>query len=259
MNYPLYILVFLIGIAFGSFSNVVIMRLRSGEKGIMTGRSHCPKCNHTLGFLDLVPLFSWLFIGGKCRYCHNPISSQYPILEFLMGAGFSAIFYFYTLGAETSLIYLGWLLFIFFIFFIIFIYDLLYMEIPDEISLPSIVILFLFTFLPFTPNWQDALIGASIPLGFFLFQYVISKGKWIGEGDFRLAILMGLILGWKLAIVALFLSYIFGSIIGIIVLSLKTKKLSSQLPFGPFLILGTVIAFIWGESLMNWYLGFLAL
>ena len=248
---------FFLGIAFGSFANVVIMRLHSGEKGILKGRSHCAKCNHSLSVWDLIPLFSWLFLKGKCRYCHKPISFQYPLVEFVMGAMFVAAYIASVFVANQSPFYEIWLLAIFFPFTILFIYDLLYMQLPDEVSLPAIVVLFGFTFLDFTPTWQDALIGAAIPLGFFGAQYLISKGKWIGEGDFRLGILMGFILGWKLTIVALFLSYILGSIVGVYVLASKSKKMSSQLPFGPFLILGTIITLFAGNEILDWYLGFL--
>lgn len=250
---------FFLGIAFGSFSNVVIMRLHSGEKGILNGRSHCAKCNHPLSFWDLVPLFSWLFLGGKCRYCHKPISFQYPLVEFVMGVVFVAAYLASSYLGNQNPFYEVWLLIIFFVFTLLFIYDFLYMELPDEVSLPAIVVLFGFNFLNFTPTWQDALLGAAIPVGFFGIQYLISKGKWIGEGDFRLGILMGLILGWKLTIVALFLAYILGSIVGVYALASKSKKMSSQLPFGPFLILGTLITLFAGNELLNWYLGFLGL
>lgn len=250
---------FFLGVAFGSFSNVVIMRLHSGEKGIFGGRSHCADCKHPLSMWDLVPLFSWLFLRGKCRYCRKPISMQYPLVEFIMGVMFVFGYVASAFLGQQNPLYEVWLLIILFSFTILFIYDLLYMELPDEVSLPAIVILFGFNFLEFTPTWQNALIGAAIPFGFFGIQYLISKGKWIGEGDFRLGILMGIILGWKLTIVALFLGYILGSIVGVYVLVSKTKKMSSQLPFGPFLILGTIIAFFFGNNLMQWYLGFLGI
>jgi len=248
---------FSLGLFFGSFGNVVIMRLHSEEKGILKGRSHCAKCNHPLSAWDLIPLFSWIFLRGKCRYCRKPISFQYPLVELIMGAMFLAAYSAsVNLGFQNPF-YLTWLLIIFFAFTLLFIYDLLYMELPDEISLPAMVILFGFNFFVFTPTWQDALIGAAIPVGFFGIQYLISKGKWIGEGDFRLGILMGLILGWKLTIVALFLGYILGAIVGIYVLVSKSKKMSSQLPFGPFLILGTMITLFLGNNIWSWYLGFL--
>ncbi len=248
---------FFLGLAFGSFANVVIMRLHSGEKGIFSGRSHCASCKHSLSVWDLIPLFSWLLLRGKCRYCKESISIQYPFVELLMGAMFVSAYVAAAYLAPQNPFYEVWLLIIFFAFTILFIYDFLYMELPDEISLPTIVILFGFNFFAFTPTWQDALLGAAIPTLFFGIQYLVSRGKWIGEGDFRLGILMGLILGWKLTIVALFLGYILGAVVGAYVLISKTKKMSSQLPFGPFLILGTVIALFFGNNVMNWYLGFL--
>ena len=244
------LLYFFLGLAFGSFANVLILRLHSGEKGIFTGRSHCTSCNHELSFWDLVPFFSWVFLKGKCRYCKKPISIQYPIVELLMGI----MFVIALIASQNLWLYQLWLMLIFFFFLIIFVYDLKYMEIPDEVSLPAIIILFGFTYFSFTPSWSDALIGVSIPIIFFGIQYLVSKGKWIGEGDFRLGALMGIILGWKLTIVALFVAYILGSIVAIVVLVQKKKGLSSKLPFGPFLILGTLITLFYGENLLSWYL-----
>lgn len=251
------IFLFFLGIAFGSFANVIILRLHSGEKGIFTGRSHCVKCQHPLIFWDLFPLFSWLFLRGKCRYCQTKISAQYPLVEFTMGCVFVLAYLTFVFWGGGDYAYLIWLLLIFFVLTILFVYDFLYMELPDEVSLPAIVVFFGFNFFNFTPSWQEALIGAAIPVGFFGLQYLISRGKWIGEGDFRLGILMGLILGWQLTIVALALAYVFGAIVGIYVLIKKQKGMDSQLPFGPFLIVGTLLAFFVGQNLLNWYLGFL--
>lgn len=134
--------------------------------------------------------------------------------------------------------------------FIITVYDLKYMEIPDEVSLPTIIFL-LFT-LPFswTISWDNALIGAVIPLGFFGFQILISRGKWMGMGDLRLGAIMGLTLGWEKTIFALFIAYFLGALTGIFLIIIREKRLSSHIPFGPFLAIGMVVGMFAGDEMI---------
>lgn len=239
------------GLFVGSFLNVVILRLHSGEKGIATGKSHCVSCKHPLQSLDLIPIFSWLFLRGKCRYCRASISVQYPLVEaansavwlgafFAAESVFQAIF-FSVLGS---------------ILLALFVIDARFYELPDELSIPAIVMVVAVLALgvSWLPNWPDAFIGAAIPTIFFGAQWVFSRGAWIGDGDLRLGILMGLLLGWQKTLVALFLAYILGAIIGVFAIAMGKKTGGSMLPFGPFLILGTVIAFFWGNKIISWYL-----
>lgn len=253
----LFFLIFLFGLFVGSFLNCIIYRLKK-EKSFLKGRSMCPFCGHKLGFFDLIPVFSFLFLKGKCRYCQKKISWQYPLVELAVGFLFVLSFYFYF-----NSIFLFYLLIIISFLIIIFVYDLRYFIIPDKVLFPAIIISLayrLFEIVYLKLNWNIllyyllAVIAAS---GFFLLIYCISKGKWIGFGDVKLGILLGLIAGWPDIILLLFLSYLIGGIIGIGLICFKKKKLENEVPFGPFLILGTFLTIFFGDKLINWYLGLL--
>ncbi len=248
------ILVFLFGLAIGSFLNCVVYRIEKNQS-FLRGRSHCPKCNHTLNWQDLIPVFSFLLFGNKCRYCHKKISIQYPLVEIATGIVFLLVFnYFYFFNFQTivSIIYL---FIISSLLIIICIYDLKYYIIPDKILFSAIAIVFLyqlifsFRFLDFNPLWAG--LGAC---AFFLFIFLISDGRWMGFGDVKLAFFMGLFLGYPNILVALFLAFFLGAIIGVGLITLGNKNLKSEVPFGPFLITGTFLALLWGQELIQWYL-----
>ncbi|MDQ7009811.1 MAG: prepilin peptidase [Candidatus Gracilibacteria bacterium] len=334
---------FIFGLLFGSFSSVIIYRIKSGEGGIMTGRSHCGSCNKLLQAIDLIPLFSWVFNLGKCRQCKAKVSGLYPILELSTGALFALIGYFLIdynlilltdLGEITKLFF--WLL-IGFISIIYIFYDILFLEISERVlatgvgialvgiiiqsyseiniflSLPSgitgdllslnhsvglliitiiglyviilknlseiwdtiilislFILLYLFKIL-FTDNFSltqfpaiSAIIGALSIFTFFFIQIVISGGKWMGGGDLRIAILVGLILGSSLIFPGMMLTYFVGSIIGILFLIYQRiknkgekKELETQIPFGPFIAIGFFLAVFFQEEIlefMNVYL-----
>jgi len=145
---------------------------------------------------------------------------------------------------------------------VIFVYDLKHYLIPDNVLFPAIIITFMYRLFSgvFIGNWEleigHFLLAALIASGFFLSIFLISRGKWMGFGDVKLAILLGLVLGFPNILVALFLSFFFGAIIGIILMSLKKKGLKSEVPFGPFLIAGTIIALFWGSQIVSWYTHF---
>ena len=250
---------FFLGLICGSFANVVIDRLAKGKGGILFGHSECPHCHHRLSAKDLIPLLSFIFLKGKCSYCQKKISLQYPLVEIVMGFVFGAM----TLIQFESGVALGLSLFYLFILITISIYDLRYFEIPDEVILIGIAVAFLATLLKssIAPDLFNALIGAIIPLTFFGLQYLISHywitshGDWIGLGDLRIAVFMGLILGWEKILLALFLAYLIGSIISLAFITAGKLTRQSCVPFGPFLALGTIVAFFWGQGVLDWYLG----
>lgn len=250
------ILFFILGLIFGSFINCLVYRLKE-EKTIM-GRSFCPKCEHKLGFWDLIPLFSFIFLKRKCRYCQKKIAMQYFLAELITGLIFVFIYWFYFLSkfASFNFLALGFYLIISVFLLILFIYDFKYYLIPDIIVWPAIVIALGFNLL-LGQGIGNLLLAGLIGLVFFGFQYFISKGKWIGEGDILLGILVGFIVGWPQILLTLFISYILGSVIGIILILFKKKNWSSKIPFGPFLVLGTWISIFCGDYIINWYLSFL--
>ncbi len=243
----IYLFVFILGLCAGSFLNCVIYRLEKEKK--MTTRSYCPKCKKQLEWRDLVPVLSFFILKGKCRSCKKPISWQYPIVEISTAAIFLLIFNFqfsiFNFENIASLIFY-WAINCFLI--IIFVYDLKHYLIPDKVLFPAIIIALIYDL--FAINY---LLAAAVASGFFLVIFLISKGCWMGFGDVKLAVLMGLLLGLPNVLAALFLAFFFGAIIGLILMVFDKKNLKSEIPFGPFLIAGTFIAMLWGPQIIQWY------
>ena len=240
-----YASIFLCGLIVGSFLNAVIYRLDSGES-IVKSRSHCPKCGHVLAWYELVPIFSFVIQGGKCRECKSNISWQYPLVELATAILFVLVLYhnlplLYTLTISSLLI-------------VIFVYDLKHYIIPDKIIYPAILVSGIFVWQHTTYNIQYtiyAAIGASV---FFAAMFFASRGKWMGFGDVKLAFFMGLFLGWPNILVGLFAAFMLGGIIGMGLIVCGKKTMKSQVPFGPFLVTGTFIAMFLGNKIMEWYL-----
>ena len=247
----IYIAVFIFGCVIGSFLNSVLYRMEQG-KSFIKGRSFCPKCKHSLVWYDLIPIFSFLFLLGKCRYCKKKIAVQYLIAEISTGILFLLVYIF--IGLDISLIYF---LIVACLLEMIFIYDLKHSIIPDKLVFSAIGISIVFLAVSFFYEKvpiKDHLFSALAASGFFFIIWAVSKGKWMGFGDVKLALFMGLFLGWPNILTALFFAFIAGAIIGLILIALQKKKIKSEVPFGPFLIAGTFFALFWGEKIFNWYL-----
>ncbi len=255
IDFYLYLSLFFFGLIVGSFLNSIIYRL-SIEESFLFKRSYCPRCKHILNWQDLFPVFSFLILRGKCRYCHQKISWQYPLVEILTGLIFLLIF-----NLQSSIYNLPFLIFNLIIscfLIVIFVYDLKHYIIPDKVVYPAIAISFLyriiFNFQFQISNYLYSALGAA---AFFLIIVLISQGKWMGVGDIKLAFLMGLILGWPNILVALFLAFLIGAIIGLMLIAFGKKKLKSEVPFAPFLVTGTFLALFLGERIINFYFKFL--
>jgi len=252
----LYFFAFLFGLIIGSLLNCIIYRLEEG-KSFLFVRSYCPHCKHNLSWQDLIPAFSFIALRGKCRYCQKPISFQYPLVEMATGLIFVLIFSFQFSAATFY-----WLISACFLI-IIFVFDLKHYIIPDKVIFPAILISAIWytialIFLDIY-SWQEVLKAFFSAFGaaaFFLLLVLISKGKWMGIGDIKLAFFMGLLTGWPNILVALILAYFIGAIVGIALIFLKKKSLKAEVPFGPFLVAGTFIALFWGEKIIYWYLTF---
>lgn len=258
-----YFFVFISGLIVGSFLNVVILRLHNGEK-IAAARSHCPHCGHKLAARDLWPLLSFVLLRGKCRYCQKKISWQYPLVELATAVLFVVITYNYIGGLGARVLFVSfpilfhWLRNLIFacVLLVIFVYDLKWSLILDRVTLPAMAFAFL-------ANWylglgvKSLIIAGLAGLAFFAVQYFISKGKWLGGGDLRLGLLMGLMLGWPKIILAILLSYVIGAIISLGLILAGKKSMKSAIPLGTFLAIGTVIALMWGTSIISWYLNLL--
>ncbi len=254
--------IFIFGLIIGSFLNCVVWRLYK-EESFLFGKSYCPKCRHSLNVLDLFPVLSYVFLRGKCRYCGEKISIQYPLVELLTALLFVLVYLHF--GPITGLFSFNffqviyWLVMISFLI-IIFVFDLKYYIIPDEVIYPAIVISMswlLYSF-SFGAMGKEALLytilsalGASL---FFFLIWFFSKGMAMGFGDVKLAILMGLLLGFPNIIVGLFLGFLFGAIIGSGMVLFKRKGLKSEIPFGPFLLAGLFTALFYGDRIASWYL-----
>lgn len=256
--------VFLFGLAIGSFLNCLIWRLY--QKDTILGRSYCPACHHQLAWYDNIPLFSFIYLGGKCRHCRKHISWQYPLVELFTGLMF-AIAYYMRIGADLptsalQLLYVGRDWFLISVMIVIFIYDLRWYLILDVVSLPSALIILCLNLLinyfekGQYPLWQNLFLSGIIGGSFFLFQFIVSKGRWVGGGDIRLGLLMGLALGWPQILAALFIAYIVGSIVGILLIVWGKKQWGSEVPFGIFLTSATLITLFWGTRIIDWYISF---
>ncbi len=251
---PTYIFLFFIGLTVGSFLNCLIYRLSANEKP--EGRSYCPKCKHQLSYKDLVPVLSYIFLSGKCRYCKKKISIEYPIVELLTGALF--LFAFLIAGLSGELIFL---ILVLFFLILIFIYDLKHYIIPDFANFSLIGISFLYLLLVSFLNNDITMLAKGVlsALGAFLFFFSLfyfTKGKGMGFGDVKYVVFMGLFLGFPNILVGLFISFCLGAIIGLLLIALKKKKIKSQVPFAPFLIIGTLLAYFYGDLFLELYLSY---
>jgi len=259
-----YLLVFLFGTIIGSFLNCIVFRINDG-KSFFLGKSFCPKCSHKLSWKDLIPIFSFIFLKGNCRYCKNKISLQYPVVEFITGLSFVFIFYLTGfkiayIGNNFQLYYNIYLLTLTSIFIVIFVSDLKHFIIPDKMVYFGIFIslvwylLLLFYFKIYSKEEITSFVLAGLFVFLTLLSiFIVSRGKWIGFGDVKFSFLMGLTLGFSNLVLAFFLATIMGSIISLLLILLKKKTLKSEIPFGPFLVFGTWISLFFGEQILSFY------
>ena len=248
------VLVFILGLIVGSFSNVCIYRIPKNES-IIFPASHCPKCRSKIKPVDNIPLLSFILLKGRCRNCKSKISIQYPIVELITGLIYLIIYLIYGLNIQT-LVYIILSSALVIIAFI----DLNEQIVPDIISLPGIVIGFILSFfVPYISFINSALgvvVGGGIILIIGLAGSVIFKKEAMGGGDVKLAAMIGAFLGWRYIIISLFLGFFLGALAGIILILSKIKSREDTVPFGPFIVLGSFITLFWGEKIISWYLGF---
>ena len=241
----LYIIVFLYGITIGSFLNVLIYRLPKKEN-IVTTRSHCMSCGNQLKWYDLVPLFSYLVLRGKCRKCKARISVQYPLIEGLNGMLYSLIFAVYGIGVETLLYCL-----LSSALLALSVIDLRTYEIPVGFQY-FILVLGIVRVATDFKNWLFYVIGFFAVSVFLYLIVLISKGAAMGGGDVKLMAVCGLLIGWKLILLSLAVGCILGSVIHL--LRMKFSGQDHVLAMGPYLSLGVMISILWGNRFLTWYL-----
>lgn len=258
------LLFFIFGLIVGSFLNAVIFRLHANES-FLSGRSKCMHCGHKLAAPDLIPLLSFLLLKGRCRYCQARISWQYPAVEFITGLSFGLIAMQFP---QSSLMLISELLFAS-VLIVIGVYDLKHFLILDKVVFPFLIVVFVLNLavdfssscLLFSLQCRTSggLLAAALASGFFFLQYMLSKGRWIGFGDVKFGLLLGLIAGWPQILTVLFFAYIFGAVAGLILIAAGKKTLSSKLPLGTFLAFSGIFSMVVGQNLMLWYLALIGL
>ncbi|HVW22920.1 MAG TPA: prepilin peptidase [Candidatus Saccharimonadales bacterium] len=271
----------LLGLCFGSFVNALVWRVheqasrkkKNKELSIWHGRSMCPHCKHTLSALDLIPVLSWLFLRGRCRYCHKPISVQYPLVELALPVLFVLSYAVWPanllFGRASSLFHPGvWYINAYFALWLVIligflaltIYDLCWQLLPNRIVYPLTVLAFLTAIITVAASsqhvhalWQEVW-AVVVGGGIFYLLFQLSGGKWIGGGDVRLGWLIGLIVATPAkSLLCIFTAGVAGSLVSLPLLATKKLKRTSIIPFGPFLMLGAVIAVLWGSQILDWY------
>lgn len=241
-----YIFVFLLGAVIGSFLNVCILRIPAGES-IVTGPSHCPKCGKRLKWYEMLPILSWLALRGRCSGCKAHISAQYPLIEAVNGVLWIVVFQRFGICPEALI---GALLSS--ALLTLSVIDERIQEIPSGINIFILALALAASAIDYQ-NWLTHLAGAfaiSVPAAIIFF---VSGGRGIGGGDVKLMAVCGLLLGWQLIILAFFAGCILGAIIHIARMIISRK--GHVLAFGPYLSAGVFAAMLWGERLINWYLG----
>ncbi len=244
------LIITIIGFIIGSFLNVCIYRIPKGET-VVYNSSHCPHCNTNLEALDLIPILSYIFLKGKCRYCGAGIKMRYPLVELLTGG----IFFLTYRYIGFDIILMKYLVFFSLLIVVTFI-DLDHQIIPNKLVL--VILIWGGIWQVFQPeiSWYVALCGALLGGGLLLLAAIISRGG-MGGGDIKLMFAAGFILGIANTALALFLSFLAGSIIGIALIVLRIKGRKDPIPFGPFLSLGILIAALWGYGIIDIYLNFM--
>lgn len=275
---------FLFGLIFGSFANVILLRLNTGESIIVSG-SRCFSCSRKLKWFELIPIFSFIALRARCRSCKSRISIQYPLVELGTGVLFVLLIWkllgFYNLGGSDSFGYwvlpdylllithnsllithYSFLLLAWFFLWVAALYDARHMILPDSLLLTA----FLFGVGSFAfacmSGTSCSLYGIGVQFGaaflaflFFFLLWFISQGKWMGFGDAKFAFALAPLFSYELLLVAMLLSFFIGSAVGIFLLIFQRAGLKTKVPFGPFLFAGALISFLAGHELFLWYMG----
>ncbi|MDD4873660.1 MAG: prepilin peptidase [Dehalococcoidales bacterium] len=261
------IIFLLLGLAVGSFLNVCIDRLPE-NKSLLSPPSYCPACNKRLAVKDLAPVFSYIALKGRCRYCQNDISKRMLLVEMSTGIGFVLLYYFYGLSIELALV-----LFYFSLFLVIFFIDIERRLILNKIIYPgAITALIISIFLPylnFAPaiaisehfadlGWATgivgSLLGGAVGFGIFVLIALVSRGG-MGEGDVKMVGIIGLIVGFPLIFVAILMAIVIGGLVASFMIIARIKDRKQSIAFGPFLSIAAMATILWGNVILNWYMG----
>lgn len=246
------IIIVLFGLVWGSFLNVVIYRVPIGLS-LFRPPSSCPQCKKRIKVYDNIPVISFLLLGGKCRFCNARIPLTYPLVEILTPLSFLLLYghfglshsFFASCFFVSALIALGFI-------------DFYHQILPDEITLPGLVLALAYSFFRPALNLRQALVGAVVGSGFLLFIYaayfLLRKKEGLGMGDVTMMLMVGAYLGWLKAIFTLILASFAGALVGIFLLFFRKKDLQYSLPFGTFLAPAAFLSLLWGDRIINAYL-----
>lgn len=243
----MYFLVFIFGLIIGSFINVVIYRVPRGES-VSWPPSHCPECGQRLVWWQLVPVISYLFLGGRCYNCKHKIPIRYFLVELFFGCAY--LFLFNKSGIGIQFISSA---FLFSILFADSVIDLEHRIIPDKLNLVGMMAGFIFTLFG-APGIGESMLGFTVGAGLMLALAHFSKGG-MGGGDIKLTAVLGIFLGWQGVLLTIFIASILGSVIGIALNFNKGVKIrKAAIPFGPFLSMGAMVVYLYGSNIIGWYL-----
>lgn len=261
-----------LGLAWGSFVNALVWRLRQQAKGqktkvkelsILHGRSMCPNCRHVLSVADLIPLLSWLALGGRCRYCQKPIAKQYPLVELTMATVFVISYLFWPVdlhGAGQWTLFISWLAASVGLLALA-VYDWRWMLLPSRILYPTLFVAAtgrLGYILLFSNHIAHDIgfwvLGLTVASGIFLLLYIVSQGRWIGFGDVRLGLITGTLLADPTnAFLMIMLASVLGTLFVLPALISGKQTTSGKIPYGPFLIAASAIVLLFGTDMTDWY------
>lgn len=240
---------FILGLFIGSFLNVLSDRLPKGET--ILGRSHCDSCRQALKWHDLFPVLSFVSLRGECRYCHKKLSYQYPLSELITGFIFAVVYLFMTAQNEISLANITYYLLVSSGLIVIFFSDLRHGIIPNKILVSLTLFSFIWLLVFHFSSLPYHLIAAILAFSFFLLIFLLTKGRGMGLGDVKMAGFIGFFMGISLVFSAFYIAFLTGGLWGFILILWKKKELKSSVPFGPFLVIGVFLAFIFQNQILS--------
>jgi len=254
------VILLILGLCLGSFVNALVWRIHE-KKDWVRGRSVCVHCNHALAAKDLIPVISWLWLRGKCRYCHKPISWQYPAVETVTALLFVSSYAFWPMAFDG----VGTTLFVFWLilltgFVALAVYDIRWQLLPNKIvyffmlvaAAQALTLVLVFDGGP--EQMGQIALSFLVGGGLFYLLFQLSSGRWIGGGDVKLGALLGLVLAQpQLTLMMIFAASLLGTVVSLPLLAANKLKRDSHIPFGPFLIAGAIVARLFGAAIMTWY------